>query len=86
MLNKQNNKMKNFINAEIEKVKDRKAGFDLQLSKEVAMVKSCTGVDGLEEMLEKAIWNVNYINEKQEHFDKMLDVFYTARDLKCECK
>ena len=78
--------MKNFINAEIEKVKDRKAGFDLQLSKEVAMVKSCTGVDGLEEMLEKAIWNVNYINEKQDHFDKMLDVFYTARDLKCECK
>ena len=78
--------MEKFINEEIEKVKDRKAGFDLQLSKEVAMVKSCTGVDGLEEMLEKAIWNVNYINEKQDHFDKMLDVFYTARDLKCECK
>ena len=78
--------MEKFINEEIEKVKDRKAGFDLQLSKEAAMVKSCAGVDGLEEMLEKAIWNVNYINEKQDHFDKMLDVFYTARDLKCECK
>jgi len=78
--------MESFINAEIEKEKVEKEAYASQLSKEAAMVKSCTGVDGLEEMLEKAIWNVNYINEKQEHFDKMLDVFYTARDLKCECK
>ena len=78
--------MKNFIDKEIEKVKGRKEGFNLQLAKEEAVVKSCTGMDGLEEMLEKATWNVNYINEKQEYFDKMLNVLYTARDLKCECK
>lgn len=78
--------MKNFIDKEIEKVKAEKKAYSAQLSKEAAMVKSCTGVDGLKEMLEKAIWNVNYINEKQDHFDKMLDVFYTARDLKCKCK
>jgi len=78
--------MKNFIDKEIEKVKAEKEAYASQLSKEAVTVKHCKGVEGLEELLEKALWNVNYINEKQEHFDKMLDVFYTARDLKCQCK
>ena len=78
--------MVDFINQQIAEVKKEKISWYAQHMKEEAIAKSCEGVEGLEEMLEKALWNVNYIAEKQAHFDKMLDVFYTARDLKCECK
>ncbi len=78
--------MDNFIDTQIEKAKSDKAAYSLQLTKETAMVKACEGVEGLEDMLKKALWNVDYIAERQEHFDKLLDVFYTARDLRCKCK
>lgn len=78
--------MKNFIEKEIEKVKADIVWYTSQLSKEKAMTKACKGVEGLEKQLEEAERLVEYVGRKLIHFDKMLDVFYTARDLKCQCK
>jgi hypothetical protein len=40
----------------------------------------------LDDIIEKAIIDVKYFQERLREAELKLDAYYTARDLKCKCK
>tara|TARA_R110002167_G_scaffold113447_3_gene286457 strand:- start:864 stop:1103 length:240 start_codon:yes stop_codon:yes gene_type:complete len=77
---------KDFLDLQIQLVKDDIIWHTAYKAENLTIVSAFSDSLGLAEKMLQAQKMVDYSTKKLIDFEKTLEIFYTARDLTCECK
>lgn len=77
---------KEFLDQQIQLVKDDIIWHTAYKAENLTIVSAFSNSVGLAAQSLQAQKMADYSTKRLIDFDKMLEVFYTARDLRCECK